>query len=119
MHRYLTIALAAVLVAVAAVRSEAAPANVIGYGLATCSTVAADFQSASLKQTIFSWAGGFFSGANVVLITERRVFRDLSGVSPEAVMGKIASFCASNPDRPIVQALEEMFVGLELKPWKR
>lgn len=119
MHRLPTISLSAVLFAVAAVRSEAAPANIIGYGVATCSDVVSDLRSPGLRQHMFDWAGGFFSGANMVLVSEHRVFRDLSGISSEAVIGQIASFCASNPDRPLVQALEEMFVGLKQKPWKR
>lgn len=62
----------------------------------------------SVTLMIFSWAQGYMSGFNSYsYMLKGRTF-DLGAASTEAQWEYIVSFCRSNPNAPIVKAIQEM-----------
>ena len=65
-----------------------------------------------MTQMVFTWLQGYMSGFNEhSYMVKGRTF-DLGSASTEAQWEYIVSFCRSNPDTPIVKAIQEMQLRL-------
>ncbi len=65
-----------------------------------------------VTQMVFNWAQGYMSGFNgYSYMVKGRTF-DLGSTSTEAQWEYIVSFCRSNPNTPIVKAIQEMQLRL-------
>ena len=65
-----------------------------------------------MTQMVFIWVQGYMSGFNgYSYMVKGRTF-DLGSASPEAQWEYIVSFCRSNPNTPIVKAIQEMQLRL-------
>jgi len=65
-----------------------------------------------MTQMVFIWVQGYMSGFNgYSYLVKGRTF-DLGSASPEAQWEYIVSFCRSNPNTPIVKAIQEMQLRL-------
>ena len=63
-------------------------------------------------QMVFTWAQGYMSGFNGhSYMVKGRTF-DLGSASAEAQWEYIVSFCRSNPNTPIIKAIQEMQLRL-------
>jgi hypothetical protein len=65
-----------------------------------------------MTQMVFTWVQGYMSGFNgYSYMVKGRTF-DLGSASTEAQWEYIVSFCRSNPNAPIVKAIQEMQLRL-------
>jgi hypothetical protein len=65
-----------------------------------------------VTQMIFSWVQGYMSGFNGYSYMVKGGTFDLGSASTEAQWEYIVSFCRSNPNTPIVKAIQEMQLKL-------
>ena len=127
--------------AVAAVMLTALPGNVSsaepllrsGIGLAACEKLGPQLKpGAGLDHLpnalLFYWVQGYVSAANIHLINEYANYVDVGAIEEPAITKLVAEFCAANPDKRPVNALDDFIKGakrIEIKeadafdPWEQ
>ncbi len=89
-----------------------------GHGLATCAQFAEDYKvSPELNETMyFTWAQGFMSGLNVASIREHGTYRDVAGVSIDALKSSFRSYCDQHPLSLYEEAAFSAYQTLPIRP---
>lgn len=107
MHRVFKTA--AVLIFVSPSLPVQAQNNSLGYGVNACSEFVATYEPRQ-RMTIFAWAAGFFTGANMASIGSAARYRDLSGFGPDLVITRLLDHCTRNPQDPIMRGVEQLYL---------
>jgi hypothetical protein len=106
----LCLALCASAALTPAVRAD--PLVTTGIGLANCAKLGADLKpgqgfSHIPNALLFYWVQGYMSAANVYLLNEYTDYVDLSPVEEPAITKLIADFCAANPEKKPISAIDK------------
>jgi hypothetical protein len=89
-----------------------AQSNALGYGLTSCGEFVSTYQPQQ-SMTIFTWASGYFTGAN--LATESKRHRDLAGLTdPAFVVTRLLDHCTRNPRGVLLEAVQKIYLSLPL-----
>jgi len=87
--------------------------NSLGYGLTACSEFVAAYQPQQ-RMTIFAWAAGYFTGANIAIEPSKR-YRDLTGLAdPAFVVTRLLDHCTRNPRDAVLHAVQQIYLSLPL-----
>ena len=106
----LSLALCASAALTPTVRAD--PLVTTGIGLANCAKLAADLKPGQgfnhiPNALLFYWVQGYMSAANVYLLNEYTDYVDLSPVEEPAITKLIADFCAANPEKKPISAIDK------------
>ena len=74
-----------------------------------CRAVLPAMDTKNFQGQLFSWATGFVTGINLSSQANGIGYRDLSKMNFDVVVGQVRLYCAQNPDKPIVGAIEPMY----------
>lgn len=101
----------AMLTALPAAISNAEPLLRSGIGLSACEKLGPQLKpGAGLEHLpnalLFYWTQGYISAANIHLINENTNYIDVGAVEEPMVTKLVADFCAANPDKRPVNALD-------------
>jgi hypothetical protein len=83
-----------------------------GIGLSRCEKLGPDLKpGAGLNHLpnalLFYWVQGYLSAANIFLLNEYNDYIDLSRVQEPVVTKLVAEFCAENPDKKPISAIDK------------
>jgi hypothetical protein len=107
-----------ILVATAVASPAYSENNMAGYGTIPCCEVLTYLPTAEFRSRLMAWTTGFFTGANMVTTASRGVYRDLSNLDPDAIAAQILIFCKSNPETPVIGAVEPLFASFGTLRWE-
>lgn len=105
---------------VAGASAQAATSTIVA-GICTnkCAVVAAaermanqDGQSGFISLTTFSWAQGFMSGVDSLMMVAGHGSKNLDGLHPIVEKQGIEKWCQANPDRTYASAVSHLFSQL-------
>jgi hypothetical protein len=103
-----------------------------GIGLSRCDKLGPDLKpGAGLDHLpnalLFYWVQGYLSAANIFLLNEYNDYVDLGRVEEPAITKLVAAFCADNPDKKPISAIDKFIRDAEkveakesdtFDPWK-
>ena len=83
-----------------------------GIGLASCAKLGPDLKpGAGLNHLpnalLFYWVQGYLSAANIFLLKEYGDYVDLGRLEEPAITKLVAAFCADNPDKKPISAIDK------------
>jgi hypothetical protein len=114
LHRVVAVAIALFASAAAAgpVPGRADALLTSGIGLARCGKLAADLKPGAgmnhlPNALLFYWVQGYLSAANFFLLNEHTDYVDLGGVDEPTITKLVAEFCAENPDKKPISAIDK------------
>ena len=112
LHRVVAFAIALCTSAAAAGPGRADALLTSGIGLARCEKLAPDLKpGAGLKHLpnalLFYWVQGYLSAANFFLLSEHTDYVDLARVDEPTITKLVAEFCAENPDKKPISAIDK------------
>ena len=91
--------------------------NLLGFGNSSCVEYLATIENRPYRSAYTSWAAGFMSGANAVLIQEHGVYYDVKHLNIDLLIGSITAFCQQNPNQIVVDAIQNFFLTLPIVEW--
>jgi hypothetical protein len=112
LHRVLAFVVALCTSAALVGPSRADPTLTSGIGLARCEKLGRDLKpGAGLEHLpnalLFYWVQGYLSAANFFLLNEHTDYVDLGQVEAPAIIKLVAEFCAANPDKKPISAIDK------------
>jgi hypothetical protein len=92
--------------------ASADPSLTIGIGLSRCEKLGPDLKpGAGLghlpNALLFYWVQGYLSAANIFLLNEHSDYIDIGRVEEPAITKLVAEFCAENPDKKPISAIDK------------
>jgi len=83
-----------------------------GIGLSRCEKLGPDLKpGAGLNHLpnalLFYWVQGYLSAANIFLLNEHNDYIDIGRVDEPAITKLVAEFCAENPDKKPISAIDK------------
>jgi hypothetical protein len=92
--------------------ASADPTMTSGIGLARCEKLGADLKpGAGLNHLpnalLFYWVQGYLSAANFLLLNEHTDYVDLGRIDEPMITKLVAEFCAENPDKKPISAIDK------------
>ena len=86
----------------------------VGIGSDTCGVFAQDYRKdgAAVENIYFTWAQGFMSGMNGMLVNEAKGFRQLTAKSTSEQKAFIRSYCSQHPLDDYPTAVVALFRSL-------
>jgi hypothetical protein len=89
-----------------------------GIGLSNCGKLAPDLKpGAGLDHLpnglLFYWVQGYLSAANISLLNEYNDYIDIGRVEEPAITKLVAEFCAENPDKKPISAIDKFIRDAE------
>jgi len=83
-----------------------------GIGLSRCGKLGPDLKpGAGLNHLpnalLFYWVQGYLSAANIFLLSQHNDYIDLGRVGEPAITKLVAEFCAENPDKKPISAIDK------------
>lgn len=98
------------------------PANIAGFGTATCRDITALFIADQPRSAeVLQWAIGYMSGLNTASIAGSKVYRDFSGLIGEGraggVIWPLLDACKNRPDALFVETVHRYYEAIPVRPW--
>jgi hypothetical protein len=95
-----------------ATESRADPLLTQGIGLQTCAKLGPNLKpGAGLDHLpnalLFYWFQGYLSAANIYLLNEYTDYVDIGAVDDETITKVVSDFCAANPDKKPISAIDK------------
>ena len=92
--------------------ARADPLVTSGIGLSSCQKLGPDLKPGAgfnhmPNALLFYWVQGYMSAANIYLLNEYTDYVDLSPVEEPAITKLVADFCAANPDKKPISAIDK------------
>ena len=102
------------------------PVNMIGLGSTTCREIVSDYAGHDLtRASIFEWAAGFMTGANIATIVAVQRYKNLEGLilpgetaGNNGVVNPIIRICRQQPDIKLLDATLQVVGQLPQIPWE-
>jgi hypothetical protein len=84
-----------------------------GIGLASCAKLGPDLKPGAgmnhlQNMLLFYWVQGYLSAANVFLLKQYNDYIDVSQIEEPAITKLVAQFCADNPDKKPIRAIDKL-----------
>jgi hypothetical protein len=132
LHRVVAFAVALCAAAALASPSRADATLTSGIGLSRCEKLGPDLKPGAgmdhlPNALLFYWVQGYLSAANIFLLDEYNGYIDLAQVQEPVVTKLVAEFCAANPDKKPISAIDKFIRETDkveakesdtFEPWK-
>ncbi|HEY1745697.1 MAG TPA: hypothetical protein VGG11_02880 [Xanthobacteraceae bacterium] len=113
LHRAVVFAVALCTSAAIADPGRADPTLTSGIGLAHCDKLGPDLKPGAgmnhlPNALLFYWVQGYLSAANFFLLNEYTDYVDLGRIDEPTITKLVAEFCAENPDKKPISAIDKL-----------